>query len=157
MKIYRIAKRIDWDKVDWSKPTQQIATELNTNPSYVSGKRRKYAPETIGKTRDSVWPKVDWNKRNVDIAKEIGATQALVATQRRKYAPETVYRPKEVDWKNIDWNKIYLVKVVHNETEEVSFRLRRRKDGRCGIDKKSGYTRYIAEIDLTKLDFKKGK
>ena len=82
---------LKWESVDWSKPTKQIATEMNVEPSLVSLWRGKLAPETkrAAKAQETPvrkkwWGDVDWSQSDTEIAKEKGKSRTTVIYHRGK-------------------------------------------------------------------------
>jgi hypothetical protein len=78
-----------WHLVDWDQPTSVIAEQMGLSEVYVSGRRRKYAPETIHReyTKRAAmvdrWGGVDWSKSDAQIAKETGRARGSVWKTRR--------------------------------------------------------------------------
>ncbi len=79
-----------WHLVDWEQPTSVIAQQMGLSEGYVSGRRRKYAPETVGmhyvkqyemadNSKDIDWSKSDWQ-----LAKETGRSHGSIWTTRQK-------------------------------------------------------------------------
>lgn len=85
------AKMIDYKLVDWTKPTSQLAKELNCHKSAIAFARRKYAPDTVRPKRVIDWSKVDWSRSTTEIAKELGVSPTNLSQVRKKLAPETLY------------------------------------------------------------------
>jgi len=103
MRIIRIASAkidIDWNSVDWSKNTREIARSLNVSEGTVWNYRRLYAPDTIKKLNFD-WGDVDWSKTNQEISLEFGI--ADVSGARRLHAPQTV--DHGFDYSQINWSK----------------------------------------------------
>jgi hypothetical protein len=80
----------DWHLVDWDQPTSVIADQMGTSEGYVSGRRRKYAPETVrihytkkcamvDRAKDLDWSKTDWQ-----LAKETGRHRGSLWKTRQK-------------------------------------------------------------------------
>jgi len=85
----------DWSVVDWSLSSFELADLFETQVSYISRQRAKFAPETlgqnVGKKRIKVdWFMVDWTLKNKDIAEKIGCNPSLVSQKRKLFKPETL-------------------------------------------------------------------
>lgn len=92
---------VDWGTVDWSKPTWQLAKDLERSPARISAQRRKYAPHTVArKPVVANWSKVDWSKSTWQLAEDLGVSGPYVAAQRRTYAPQTIRR--RINWESVD-------------------------------------------------------
>ncbi len=94
----------DWTKVDWSKTNTAIARELGIHQTYVSKKRKNFAPQTsrsvnsVSKNRGRRrikrdWSQTDWSLSNHEISQQLGLTPEYVAERRRRHAPATIRRP----------------------------------------------------------------
>lgn len=107
MKIWKMSggKKINWEDVDWSKGTSQIAREKQTSPAHVWKVRLKLAPETISENKD--YSTIDWAKNNEQIVSETHIPIRQIIKLRKKFAPETVgeYYGKNTDWNSVDWSK----------------------------------------------------
>lgn len=96
--------KYDWDTVNWSLTTKEIAIALgadHTTVLYHRKKRADYRP------RDG-WKPEDFIATNAELALASGKTRASVARARIKYAPET-HTPKAkritaTAWKWVDWS-----------------------------------------------------
>lgn len=79
----------NWHLVDWDQPTSVIAQQLGTSEVYVSGRRRKYAPETVRQNHTKRvammdrCEEIDWSKSDIQIAKETNRSRAGVWNTRR--------------------------------------------------------------------------
>jgi hypothetical protein len=77
-----------WGLVDWHQPTSVIAAKMEISERYVSGRRRKYAPETVRKHHwktiksKDMWDGVDWSKGPTKIARELGVKPDSVTRAR---------------------------------------------------------------------------
>ena len=83
-----------WHLVDWNQPTSVIAQQMGLSEVQVSGRRRKYAPETIHQkyTRRAAmidrWSGIDWTKSDWVIAKETGRSHGAVWKTRSRLFPK---------------------------------------------------------------------
>jgi len=78
-----------WVAVNFQRPNQVIAAEMQVGTGFVAVNRRKFAPETCQKFSARIlyhWSKVDWTKPRRVIAAELGCSYAAVAAAwYRKY------------------------------------------------------------------------
>jgi hypothetical protein len=88
---------INWNNVDWSKRTVDIAQQLGVSPGNVSYHRNEMhkRKEKRGKYRID-WSKVDWTKPNYVIGSEINASPSAVIIARKIHAPENLKRGRDV-------------------------------------------------------------
>ncbi len=83
--------KTNWNIIDWSRSTSEIAAALKCHESEVSRARRKHAPATVSASGKRVsWEGVDWSKRTTEIAAELGVNITTVSNARGRYAPETL-------------------------------------------------------------------
>jgi hypothetical protein len=79
-----------WHLVDWDQPTSVIAEQMGLSEGYVSGRRRKYAPETIKRAyvkKAAMMDRakdLDWSKTDRQLAKETGRSHGSIWRTRRK-------------------------------------------------------------------------
>jgi hypothetical protein len=115
-KTVKLAATYDFDSVDWSRPTADIARDLGVDPNYISHRRRHYAPDTIQKQKphkptgiDWGSPLIDWTQSDREIAEHFGIKDLTIVHGRRmRYAPETAdkwFNWRQVDWATVDWDK----------------------------------------------------
>lgn len=95
-------KKYDWESVDWSKRTVDIAVALGTSITVVTAARKRYAPETVRRRTNVLWHTVDWHKDDDTLVNELGCLKATVIHARRLRAPETVQH--KYDWNSVDWS-----------------------------------------------------
>jgi hypothetical protein len=80
----------NWHIVNWNQPTSVIAEQMGLSEVYVSGRRRKYAPETVRKHYTKKCAMVDrakdldWSKTNYQLAKETGRSAGSLWKTRQK-------------------------------------------------------------------------
>lgn len=78
---------INWNAVDWSQKTTDIAKVLGVTTSAVSQQRHRYAPDTIGPrgnfTPKYDWSKVDWGLKDFEIAQALGCSKQAVYAKRK--------------------------------------------------------------------------
>lgn len=113
----RIAMRVgralekgrDWESVDWSRPTTEIARKMRSSVSTVSQMRNRYAPETMERRKPTAtvdWAAVDWRRPTADLAASLRMADSYVSTMRRRYAPETVRPQARVPlYLDVDWER----------------------------------------------------
>jgi hypothetical protein len=85
---------VNWERVDWSQSTLDIAKALGVARSSVAMARRKMAPETIGKNmphRKFDWKTQDWRMSNGEIARALGTSETYVSSMRKQWAPGTMH------------------------------------------------------------------
>lgn len=86
----------DWSLVDWDQPTYVIAEQMGVSSGYISGRRRKYAPETIRshhmKTHNMIdaSKELDWSKTDWQLAKETGRSHASIRKTRHALSRATL-------------------------------------------------------------------
>lgn len=92
----------DWDAVDWHRPNPEIARDLGCKPDTVSGRRRRHAPETVGKYNASTgtgmtaaqWRAVDWRYPNRVLIRMLEKSEPRIAEMRKRYGhPATIKSP----------------------------------------------------------------
>ena len=80
----------DWHSVNWDQPTSVIAEQMGSSEVYVSGRRRKYAPQTVRKhytkkcSMVDMAKDLDWSKTNWQLAKETGRSAGSLWKTRQK-------------------------------------------------------------------------
>lgn len=93
MKRKKRRTKPDWESVDWTRSSTDLAIEFGVDVAEVSRARRRLAPETLGKTR-RVWATwfrdLDWSKRTSQLSRETGKSSCLVSLMRRAHAPHTL-------------------------------------------------------------------
>lgn len=73
--------KIDWESVDWTMRSSDIARLLNVTIDTVSRRRSQLASDTLlHQFRD--WHNVDWSKTNKQLAIELGKSYNTVAKHR---------------------------------------------------------------------------
>lgn len=94
----------DWTKVDWSKSSITLAQEMGTCRTYVSKKRRQFAPHTSRPVKSAPrnrirprtkrdWSQVDWSLGNRELSQQLGLTRGYIFYMRKQHAPESIRRP----------------------------------------------------------------
>ena len=82
-------KDINWNNVDWTKKTVELATELGVSTATVSYHRRNMHHRRHQRGTWMInWRGVDWTKPNFEIGNEMLATPSAVANARLRYAPD---------------------------------------------------------------------
>lgn len=80
---------INWNNVDWSKRTTEIAKELGVSPGNVSYHRNGMDNRRAKRNSYRIdWSNVDWTKPNFVIAKEKNASPSAVISARTTHAPD---------------------------------------------------------------------
>lgn len=73
--------KIDWESVDWSMRSIDIARLLDVTIDTVSRRRKQLARDTLSPQFRS-WQNVDWSKTNKQLAIELGKSYNTVAKHR---------------------------------------------------------------------------
>lgn len=82
-------KDINWNNVDWTKKTVELAAELGVSTATVSYHRRNMHHRRHQRGTWMInWRGVDWTKPNFEIGNEVLATPSAVANARLRYAPD---------------------------------------------------------------------
>lgn len=82
--------KYEWHLVDWDQPTSVIAEQMRLTEGYVSGRRRKYAPETVRIHYTKKFAMVDraknldWSKTDLQLANETGRDRGSLWKTRQK-------------------------------------------------------------------------
>lgn len=79
---------IDWSKIDWSQPNDEIAKATGFSESTISYRRRGYHERKDRRTTYWIdWSGADWRKSNVALATYYSCTPQAAACARRIHAP----------------------------------------------------------------------